>query len=82
MNTRNKEIGNSKAKHTSDKFIRIKDKEQVTIPRKTCKALGLNNGDLLRIEIKNNWIILIPQLIIDKKKKLNPLLLRKVNFSV
>ncbi len=75
MATHNKKSG-------SNEFVRIKNKGQVTIPRKTCKALGLNDGDLLRIGIKNNWIILIPQLIIDKKKKPNPLLLRKVSLPV
>jgi len=82
MDTHSKKIGNSKTKPVIDKFVRIKNKGQVTIPKEFWKDLGINVGDFLRIGIKNGWIILIPQLVIDKKGKPNPLLLRKVNFPV
>ena len=40
MNTRNKKFGNSKSKSVVSEFVRIKNKGQVTIPKKFCELLN------------------------------------------
>jgi len=47
-------------------IIKVKDKAQITIPLKIRNALGIKIGDYLELKVKDNNIIIIPKLLIDK----------------
>ena len=38
----------------------------LTIPSKVRKALGIKEGDYLEVEVKDNKIVFIPKVLIDK----------------
>ena len=47
-------------------LIQVKKKAQVTIPVKLRKLLGIKEGDYLEAEVKDNKIILTPQVVLDQ----------------
>lgn len=48
-------------------IIRIKEKGQMTLPATVREQFGLNNGDLLKVVVKHNNIILTPQSLVDRE---------------
>ena len=53
-------------------LVQVREKAQITIPSKIRKALGIKEGDYLEAEVKDNKIVLIPKILIDKAKALSP----------
>jgi len=51
-------------------LVKIKDKFQVTIPASIRKAVELDIGDLLEVELRKDGILLIPKTITDRKNLL------------
>ena len=49
-------------------LIQVREKAQITIPSKIRKALGIKEGDYLEAEVKDNKIVLIPKILVDKAK--------------
>ena len=49
-------------------LVRIKQKSQITIPKKVCEDLGINIGDYLMASIRNKKIVLVSKILVDKKK--------------
>ncbi len=47
-------------------YIRVKQKYQLTIPTIVRKMINIHEGDTLKVEVKNGYIILVPQVIVDK----------------
>jgi AbrB family looped-hinge helix DNA binding protein len=52
-------------------LIQVKKKAQITIPLKIRKAVGIDEGDILDIEVKDKTIILKPH-IRRKRIKIKP----------
>jgi AbrB family looped-hinge helix DNA binding protein len=48
-------------------YIRVKQKYQVTIPTNVREAIGIHEGDTLEARTENGNIVLIPQLIHERK---------------
>ena len=49
-------------------MVIIKQKSQVTIPKKVCEDLGINIGDYLMASIRNKKIVLVPKILVDKEE--------------
>jgi len=49
-------------------LVQVREKAQITIPSKIRKALGIKEGDYLEAEVKDNKIVLIPKILVDKAK--------------
>ena len=47
-------------------LVRVKRKHQVTIPAKIRDELALDEGDLLRVEVEGNRIVLTPQVAVER----------------
>jgi AbrB family looped-hinge helix DNA binding protein len=47
-------------------LVKVKHKAQITLPANLRKALGIEEGDYLNIEIEHNKVTLTPQTIMDK----------------
>jgi AbrB family looped-hinge helix DNA binding protein len=41
-------------------FVKVRKKNQVTIPKKFALKMGLNDGDLLEVVIEDKRIVLTP----------------------
>lgn len=51
-------------------LIQVKKKAQITIPLKIRQATGIEEGDMLEVEVKNKEIVL--KLVRKPKMRLNP----------
>lgn len=51
-------------------LVQVKKKAQITIPLKIRQATGIDEGDMLEVEVKNNEIVL--KLVRKPKIRLNP----------
>jgi AbrB family looped-hinge helix DNA binding protein len=47
-------------------IVRVKTKAQITLPLKVREALGIEEGDYLRVEVEGNKIVLVPQTLVPK----------------
>lgn len=47
-------------------LVQVREKAQITIPNKIRKILRIKEGDYLEAEVKNNKIVLIPKILVDK----------------
>ncbi len=47
-------------------LVKVKHKAQITLPANLRKALNIEEGDYLNIEIDHNKVTLTPQTIMDK----------------
>ena len=47
-------------------LVKVKHKAQITLPANFRKALGIEEGDYLNIEIEHSKVTLTPQTIMDK----------------
>lgn len=47
-------------------LVKVKHKAQITLPANLRKALNIEEGDYLDIEIEHNKVTLTPQTIMDK----------------
>jgi len=47
-------------------LVKVRGKAQITLPANIRKALGINEGDYLEAEIKDNKVVLIPQMVTAK----------------
>lgn len=47
-------------------LARIRKNRQITLPAAVCKALGLKEGDLLEVCVRENVIVLAPKRVVDK----------------
>jgi AbrB family looped-hinge helix DNA binding protein len=47
-------------------FTKVGPKFQVTIPKATRDAVGLDIGDVVETEVKGNTIVLRPKIVVDK----------------
>ena len=68
--------------------VKVKAKNQVTIPSDICKQLNLRVGDLLEAEVHDDHIVLKPQLVVDRaaafkafQKRFNAIHTRNKKFS-
>lgn len=48
-------------------YVRVKQKYQVTIPTALRKLIDLHEGDTLEAKVEDGHIILVPQIISNKK---------------
>lgn len=46
--------------------VKVKTKAQITLPLKVRQALGIEEGDYLRVEVQGNQIVLLPQALVTK----------------
>ena len=44
----------------------MKTKAQITLPLKVREALGIEEGDYLRVEVEGNKIVIVPQALVPK----------------
>lgn len=51
---------------SSNEWVRVKEKAQITIPYKICKELDIKKGDLFQVEIVGAKIEFTPKVLIDK----------------
>lgn len=47
-------------------LVKVKDKAQITLPVKVRQALGIEQGDYLRVAVEGNKIVLTPQALVTK----------------
>ena len=47
-------------------LVRVMGKARITLPVKIREALGINEGDYLEAEVKNNRVVLIPRALDNK----------------
>lgn len=47
-------------------LVRVKTKAQITLPLKARRALGIEEGDYLEVEVRDNTIVLVPQAVMTK----------------
>jgi len=47
-------------------FVKVLKNGVITLPKKLRGSLGINDGEILEIEIKNSGMILKPKVMIDK----------------
>jgi len=52
--------------YSCNRWARIKEKAQVTIPREICQKLGIKKGDLFKVEVVDRKIKFTPQVLVDK----------------
>ncbi len=47
-------------------LVKVKTKAQITLPLKVRRALGIEEGDYLQVEVQDNKIVLVPQALVTK----------------
>lgn len=47
-------------------LVRVRDKAQITLPARVRRALGIEEGDYLRVEVRDDEVVLRPQLVGDR----------------
>ncbi|MBU0608584.1 MAG: AbrB/MazE/SpoVT family DNA-binding domain-containing protein [Armatimonadetes bacterium] len=45
--------------------VRVKDKAQITLPARVRRALGIKEGDVLRVSLEHGRVVLTPQATLD-----------------
>ena len=58
-------------------YIKVKQKYQVTLPSNIREAIGIHEGDTLEARAENGNIVLVPQLVQEKK----PAAKKKIDIS-
>ena len=60
-------------------IARLKEKNQVTLPKKIVERLNLKKDELFEVKVEKNYIVLIP---VELKPKYTPQELAKINKLV
>ena len=47
-------------------LVRVKTRAQITPPQKVRQALGIEEGDYLRVVVEGNRIVIVPQALVTK----------------
>lgn len=47
-------------------LVKVRGKAQITLPARVRKTLGIQTGDYLGAEIRDNSVVLIPQVLTEK----------------
>ena len=47
-------------------LVKVKTKAQITLPLRVRQALGIEEGDYLRVTVDGNRIVLTPQMLVTK----------------
>ena len=51
---------------------RLGQRRQVVIPKETCKAAGLREGDFVEVTGRKGWILIKPKKLVDPEDTLTP----------
>ena len=52
--------------YSCNRWVRIGEKAQMTIPKEICEKLNIKTGDLFGVEIVDGKIEFTPKILVDK----------------
>ncbi|MGR3309861.1 MAG: AbrB/MazE/SpoVT family DNA-binding domain-containing protein [Candidatus Brocadiales bacterium] len=63
-------------------FVKVLRHGQITLPKKYREALGIDEGQILEVELKESMVILKPKVLVDKGSTLSPKGERKIKEAL